>query len=94
MEGVCNEWRGGCAMSGGRDVRNMEFGSVVGSVENMVLPVTLHHPPLSLTPLLSSSLSLSHRELRQLSSMWTREQEEELAELYERFKEEEGISQP
>ena len=26
--------------------------------------------------------------------MWTREQEEELAELYERFKEEEGKSQP
>ena len=72
-------------------------------------PHPLAHPPhplaLILTLLLSSSSpscshpphplpSLSHRELRQLSSMWTREQEQELAELYERFKEEEGKSQP
>ena len=62
---VCNEWRGGCAMSGGRDVGSMKFGGVcrknVENIVNMVLPVTLHHP-LSLTPpLLLTPLPLTQR---------------------------------
>ena len=30
------------------------------------------------------------REMRQLATVWTREQEEELSELFQRYKEEEG----
>ena len=104
---VCDEWRGGCVMcregvmcggcvmSGGEGVWCVEEGwcmeECVENKLNMAMPVT---SSLSPSPLLPSPLSFSHRELRQLSSMWTREQEEELAELYERFKEEgEGKSQ-
>lgn len=36
---------------------------------------------------------VTHREMLQLSKVWTREQEEELKELFQRYKDEEGASQ-
>lgn len=47
-------------------------------------------PNEKFSPYLHLDFPTSYRELRHLSSIWTHEQDEELRELFERFKEENG----
>lgn len=47
-------------------------------------------PSEKFSPYLHLNFPTSCRELRRLSSIWTHEQDEELRELFERFKEENG----